>query len=62
MASWILICKQCGEVIPYLRIKETLAEYFFLKQPEIPPERFECKCPICQGILIYQKHELEFQS
>jgi hypothetical protein len=62
MASWVLICKRCGEIIHYREIGDSLIEYFIPEKPEMPREGMVCACPICNANSIYKQSDLTFHS
>jgi len=61
MASWVLTCRNCGEVFTHSQIGQALADYFIPAKPAFPPEGWERECPSCKSKSIYQQHELAYR-
>jgi hypothetical protein len=62
VASWVLVCKSCGNAFTHSPVTETLADYYLPSKPEFPPDGEEHECPNCKVKSTYQRTELRYQS
>jgi hypothetical protein len=59
---WVLKCKECRAECSYAEIaNEGVANYFFPKKPEVPPN-FTYTCPTCGHQDMYDRSDLIYED
>jgi hypothetical protein len=62
MASWVFICKSCGQIISHTAIPDTIRNYLFPDRPTLAVEDVAKVCPHCSILSTYAQRELIYEK
>ena len=66
-ARWVLYCPHCNEAFTQSEIPETSSSVYdpftsTVMKPEFPNGGLSLECPLCEGVSVYQRHQLIYRT